>query len=61
MNLTLEQANKMMRDSGGSLYLRNTPITSLPDGLSVGGSLYLRGTPITSLPDGLSVGGRIYR
>ncbi len=61
MKLTLEQANKMMRDSGGYLGLRDTPITSLPDGLSVGGSLCLSGTPITSLPDGLSVGGRIYR
>ncbi|MFT4271852.1 MAG: hypothetical protein QM578_12640, partial [Pantoea sp.] len=42
---------------GGSLYLRGTGITSLPDNLSVGGYLYLRGTGITSLPDNLSVGG----
>ena len=42
---------------GGSLDLRGTSITELPDGLSVGGSLYLRGTSITELPDGLSVGG----
>ena len=41
---------------GGSLDLRGTQITSLPDGLSVGKSLDLRGTQITSLPDGLSVG-----
>ena len=36
---------------GGSLYLRGTGITSLPEGLTVGGSLYLRGTGITSLPE----------
>lgn len=45
---------------GGDLYLRNTPITSLPDGLQVGGYLYLRDTPITSLPDNLQVGGDLY-
>ena len=27
---------------GGSLYLRDTPIQSLPDNLTVGGSLYLQ-------------------
>ena len=43
--------------SRGDLYLRNTQITSLPEGLKVGGSLYLRNTPITSLPKGLTVGG----
>ncbi len=43
----------------GSLYLNNTPITSLPDNLTVGGSLYLRNTQITSLPDNLSVGGNL--
>jgi len=42
---------------GGSLDLRNTGITSLPDNLSVGGSLDLSDTGITSLPDNLSVGG----
>ena len=42
---------------GGSLDLRGTGITSLPDGLTVGGSLDLRGTGITSLPEGLTVGG----
>ena len=41
----------------GSLNLRNTPITSLPEGLTVGGDLDLRNTPITSLPEGLTVGG----
>ena len=32
---------------GGSLYLRGTAITALPDNLTVGGSLYLEGTAIT--------------
>ena len=50
----------MKGDRKGSLDLRNTPITSLPDGLTVGGYLYLEGTPITSLPDGLTVGGSLY-
>ena len=44
----------------GHLDLSGTPITSLPDNLSVGGSLYLRDTPITSLPDNLSVRGSLY-
>ena len=43
---------------GGSLDLRGTGITSLPEGLTVGGSLDLEGcTGITSLPEGLTVGG----
>ena len=37
-----------------------TPITSLPEGLTVGGWLDLSGTPITSLPQGLTVGGGLY-
>ena len=41
---------------GGSLDLRGTGITTLPDGLTVGGYLDLRGTGITTLPDGLTVG-----
>ena len=46
---------------GGSLYLRGTGITSLPEGLTVGGSLYLENcTGITSLPEGLTVGGSLY-
>ncbi|MBP3699646.1 MAG: hypothetical protein J6J01_09260, partial [Oscillospiraceae bacterium] len=44
---------------GGSLYLRGTAITALPDGLTVGGYLDLRGTAITALPDGLTVGGSL--
>jgi hypothetical protein len=58
--LTLEQAKKMMEKNGGSLYLRGTGITSLPENLTVGGSLYLRGTGITSLPENLTVGGSLY-
>ena len=42
---------------GGSLYLRGTPIQSLPDNLTVEGYLDLRGTLIQSLPDNLTVGG----
>jgi len=34
----------------GSLYLRYTPITALPDNLTVGGWLDLRYTQITALP-----------
>ena len=43
--------------SVGDLDLRDTPITSLPEGLKVGGNLYLSDTSITSLPKGLIVGG----
>ena len=43
--------------SKGDLDLSNTPITSLPQGLTVGGSLYLYNTKITSLPKDLKVGG----
>ena len=42
---------------GGSLDLRGTGITALPDNLTVGGSLDLRGTGITALPNNLTVGG----
>ena len=59
MEYTLEQLKKMMDANGGSLDLSDTPITSLPDGLTVGGALYLREMPITSLPDGLTVGGSL--
>lgn len=47
MKLTLEQAKEMMERSGGSLDLRGTQITALPDNLTVGGSLDLSGTQIT--------------
>ena len=42
---------------GGSLDLRYTNITELPDNLTVGGSLDLSNTNITELPDNLTVGG----
>jgi len=42
--------------SRGDLDLRNTPITSLPDGLGVGGVLELSNTPINILPNNLKVG-----
>ena len=43
---------------GGSLDLRVTGITALPDNLTVGGSLDLENcTGITALPDNLTVGG----
>ena len=57
MKYTLEELQKIMEDSGGDLYLSGTPITSLPEGLTVAGDLDLSGTPITSLPEGLTVGG----
>jgi len=41
----------------GYLYLRDTPITKLPEGLKVGGFLDLSSTQITELPEGLKVGG----
>lgn len=56
--LTLEQAKKMMEKKEGSLDLRGTGITALPEGLTVGGSLDLEGcTGITALPEGLTVVG----
>ncbi|WP_256185867.1 hypothetical protein, partial [Desulfovibrio desulfuricans] len=49
--------NKYGLDVEGSLDLRGTQITALPDNLTVGGYLDLRGTQITALPDNLTVGG----
>ena len=60
MKYTLEELQKIMEDSGGDLDLSETPITSLPEGLTVAGNLYLSGTQITSLPEGLTVGGSLY-
>ena len=60
MKNTKLQLEKMMKRNGGSLDLRGTEITSLPDNLTVSGSLDLRGTEITSLPDNLTVGGSLY-
>ena len=45
--------------SEGNLDLRGTPITSLPQGLTVGGSLHLDNTSITSIPQDLEVGGSL--
>ena len=47
MKLTIEEAKRMMEENGGSLYLRGTQITALPEGLTVGGYLDLSGTQIT--------------
>ena len=55
---TQKKIQQYMKDgSKGDLNLDNTPITSLPQGLTVGGSLYLRNTNITSLPQDLKVEG----
>ncbi len=47
MKLTLEQCKFMIDRNGGYLDLRNTPISSLPDNLTVGGYLDLGGTQIS--------------
>ena len=53
-----KQIQQYIKDgSKGNLNLYNTPISSLPDNLTVGGYLNLENTPITSLPDNLTVGG----
>ncbi len=58
---TQKKIEQYIKDGGkGDLYLGNTPITSLPNGLTVGGYLYLGNTPITSLPNDLKVGGNLY-
>ena len=44
----------------GTLDLRETPITELPDNLSVGGDLYLSYTRIKTPPKNISVGGSLY-
>ena len=46
MIYTLEELNKMMKKNDGNIDLIGTPITSLPDNLTVGGSLDLNGTKI---------------
>lgn len=47
-------------DMKGNLWLWDTKISYLPEGLKVGGTLNLTDTPITSLPNGLVVGGNLY-
>ena len=51
--------NGKIKVVGGSLDLRNTNITELPDNLTVGGYLDLSDTNITELPDNLTVGGSL--
>ena len=53
-----KKIQQYIKDGGeDDLDLADTPITSLPDNLTVGGNLYLGNTPITSLPNNLTVGG----
>jgi hypothetical protein len=53
-----KKVQQYVKDGGkGDLYLRDTPITSLPPDLKVGGDLDLEGSEITSLPSGLTVEG----
>lgn len=49
-----------LRTIGGSLFLQNSKITSLPAGLTIGRHLALGNTKITSLPSDLQVGGNLY-
>ena len=44
----------------GTLNLKRTQITALPDNLTVHGTLYLNDTPITALPDNLTVHEDLY-
>lgn len=60
MELTLKEADRLMNANGGSLNLRDTDITLLPDSLTIRGTLDLRATAIASLPDGLTVGGDLF-
>jgi len=53
-----KKIQQYIKDGGkGSLDLGNTPITSLPNNLTVGGGLDLENTKITSLPNNLKVEG----
>ena len=55
---TQKKVQQYMKDGGkGTLDLYGTPITSLPQGLTVGRNLVLYGSKITSLPQNLKVGG----
>ncbi len=49
-----------MAKNNGSLNLRGTQISSLPDNLTVSGWLDLSNTQITALPSNLTVGGSLY-
>ena len=48
MNFSKQELEEMMKQNGGWLDLSGTPITSLPEGLTVGGWLGLSGTAIKS-------------
>ena len=48
MKLDITKAMRLIKQNNGSLDLRGTQITALPDNLTVGGSLYLSGTQITN-------------
>ena len=55
---TQKKIQQYIKDgSKGDLDLSGTPITSLPQGLTVGRNLVLYGSKITSLPQNLKVGG----
>ena len=53
------QGKEVTKNVVGDLYLTGTPITALPDNLTVQGALYLRRTQITALPDNLTVHGTL--
>ena len=58
---TQKKIQQYTKDGGkGDLDLSGTPITSLPQGLTVGGYLNLSNTSITSLPQGLKVDDGLY-
>ena len=61
LTATQKKIQQYIKDgSQGDLDLNNTPIQSLPDGLTVDGYLNLSNTPIQSLPNGLTVKGSLY-
>ena len=58
---TNKKIEQYIKDGGkGDLDLQNTPITTLPNDLTVGGSLDLSNTKVTSLPNDLKVGGNLH-
>ena len=56
MELTIEEANQIMKKNEGYLDLSGTNITKLPDNLTVNESLNLERTNIAELPNNLTVG-----
>ena len=57
MKLTMEQAQAMMAENGGSLNLKKARYRVLPDGLTVPGTLDLRTARLRELPENLTVQG----